>query len=310
MQAIGDCCSYRAMSKVILIHHAARRGRRHPPSSLSGLRDCLAAGAQCIEVDLTPLADGDFALLHDARLEAATNGVGPVAAATAEQVQALRHRRRGRLTDEPVGLLSQVVEIIAGYADPPASRQPVELQLDLKPHVALTDAVLANLACLVAPVRGQVRVSSVDDRALRRLAALDPALPLGFDPMRYLDVDLARKPGAVESPACVGDYGYRDDHPLAADQWGRPADYLALRADGLWKQMPAAVWYVRGLLLARMLADGFDWIAFLHSRGAQAAAWTLDPDQPHQLHLARLLVAAGVDRITTNDAPAMAVALA
>jgi glycerophosphoryl diester phosphodiesterase len=40
------------------------------------------------------------------------------------------------------------------------------------------------------------------------------------------------------------------------------------------------------------------------------AAWTLDPDQPHQLHLARTLVAAGVDRITTNDAPAMAAALA
>jgi glycerophosphoryl diester phosphodiesterase len=58
------------------------------------------------------------------------------------------------------------------------------------------------------------------------------------------------------------------------------------------------------------LADGFDWIAFLHGRGAQVAAWTLDPDQPHQLHLARTLVAAGVDRITTNDAPAMAAALA
>jgi glycerophosphoryl diester phosphodiesterase len=63
----------------------------------------------------------------------------------------------------------------------------------------------------------------------------------------------------------------------------------------------ARVWCLRGQLLARALDDGFDWIGWLHDRGAEVAAWTLDPDQPHQLDLARQLAIAGVDRITTDD---------
>ncbi len=38
-------------------------------------------------------------------------------------------------------------------------------------------------------------------------------------------------------------------------------------------------------------------------------AWTLDADQPEQVTLARRLVDAGIDRITTNDAPRLARAL-
>jgi glycerophosphoryl diester phosphodiesterase len=62
-------------------------------------------------------------------------------------------------------------------------------------------------------------------------------------------------------------------------------------------------------MLARSLDDGFDWIAWLHGRGSQVVAWTLDADRAHQLDLARQMAALGVDRITTNDAPRLAVAL-
>ena len=44
--------------------------------------------------------------------------------------------------------------------------------------------------------------------------------------------------------------------------------------------------------------------------GAQVTAWTLDADTPEQVALARRLAALGVDRITTNDAPALTQALA
>jgi glycerophosphoryl diester phosphodiesterase len=58
-----------------------------------------------------------------------------------------------------------------------------------------------------------------------------------------------------------------------------------------------------------MLDDGFDWIADLHRRGAQVAAWTLNPDQPHHLALAEQSIEHGVDRIITDDAPRLAEAL-
>ncbi|MCX6029523.1 MAG: glycerophosphodiester phosphodiesterase family protein [Chloroflexi bacterium] len=292
-----------AILPMLLIHHATHRGFRYPPSSLSGLADCLAAGAQIVEMDITPLADGDFALVHDSTLEAASDGQGSVAAATAAQVRGLHLRWRGALTSEPAGLLSQAVELLAGCA------ATQELQLDLKPHAPLTDAVLERLLRWVEPVKRRVRVTSTADWAIRRLAALDPELAVGFDPLLYLDVERGDGGDGGTPPLRMGAYDYLDEHPLGTQRWGPPADYLAARAEALWAQAPAGMWYIRGALLARALDDGFDWIAWLHGRGAQVAAWTLDADKPHQLDLAQRLAELGVDRITTNDAPRLAEAL-
>jgi hypothetical protein len=155
-----------------------------------------------------------------------------------------------------------------------------------------------------------VRVTSVADWLLRRLHHLDPELPLGFDPMLYLDVGQPAGSSAQEErestlpPFRLGGYGYWDDHPLATRRWGATASYLAARAEALWVQVPCGVtWYIRAALLAQTLEEGFDWIAYLHERGAEVDAWTLDPGRPEHVALARRLVAAGVDRITTNDAP-------
>lgn len=286
-----------------LVCHAAARGGACPPNSLCGLRDCLAAGAGFIEMDVTPLADGEFALLHDRFLEQSTDGRGAVAAVTAEQVRGLRLRWRSAISAEPVGLLRDAVAVAA---EAPGLQ---ELQLDLKTHAPLPDAGLTALARQVAPLGGRARVSSTDDRAIRGLARLAPDLPLGYDPRRYLDIgpEAARPRSRYLSRAGV--YGYLDEHPLAEDRWGTPAQYLAARADTLWAQAPAPMWYIRATLLARMLADGFDWIAWLHARGAQVTAWTLNPDQPHHILLAIQLAARGVDRIITDDAAGWPAAL-
>jgi len=286
-----------------LVHHAANQGHGHPPNSLRSLRACLEAGARLVEVDITPLAGGDFALLHDGRLEKATNGSGNVFATTARQVSRLRYNWQGTVTDEPVGLLSQAVSLIQSC---PGLQ---ELQLDLKPHVPLSGDLLNRLLREIEPVKGRVRVTSVADWALRCLRGLDVHLPLGFDPLLYLDVETGEK--REFPPFRVGEYGYRDDHPLSIRRWGTPASYLAARAEALWAQAPAgAAWYIRASLLARSLDDGFDWIAYLHARSAQVDAWILDADKPGHVERARRLVAAGVDRITTNDAPRLAVSLA
>jgi glycerophosphoryl diester phosphodiesterase len=294
-------------SPVLLIHHAANRGYVYPPNSIRGLKACLDAAARAVEMDISPLSGGDFLLLHDRLLERGTTGSGPTHAHTGEQTSGLFLTWRGAVTDEPVGLLSQALDLV--------SRHPysVELQLDLKAHTPLDDSELSRLVAALQPAKDRVRVTSGADWALRRLRALDPDLPLGFDPMLYLDLSphQGEENGLPTPPFRHGAYGYWDDHPLAIQRWGEAADYLAARAEALWAQAPSgAIWYIRAKLLARALAEGFDWIADLHRRGTQVDAWTLNPDRPADVELARQLVTAGVDRITTDDAPALARTLA
>jgi len=292
------------MSTPILIHHAANRGHAYAPNSLQALRHCLEAGARIVEVDITPLDGGDFALLHDMQLEKATDGSGYTFATSADQVAELHYLHQGEIADERVGLLSRALELVQDFPN------LQELQLDLKPHAPMTDAVLINLLESAKTVKRQVRVTSVADWVLRQLHRLDGSLLLGFDPLLYLDVDDATTQEETTPPYRVGAYGYRDDHALASRIWGASSDYLAARAEALSVQVPAGTpFYVRASLLALAQHDGFDWIDFLHARGALAVAWTLDADDTDHVALAERLVAAGIDRITTNDAPRFAQAL-
>jgi len=256
-------------------------------------------------MDISPLADGNFLLLHGPLLDEGTNGSGPIAAHTTDEVRHLRLTRQDVVTDEPVGVLSQALELV--------DRHPhaVELQLDLKPHSALSGLVLSRFVSALQPVKERVRVTSVADWLLRRLHHLDPELPLGFDPMLYLDLEQSVGSSEVGEreptlpPFRFGGYGYWDDHPLATRRWGDTASYLAARAEALWVQVPfGVIWYIRAAMIAQALEDGFDWIAYLHGRGAEVDVWTLNPGRPEDVALARRLVAAGVDRITTDDAPA------
>ncbi len=287
--------------EVLLIHHGANRGRLLPQNSLGALRHCLEAGARVVEMDIRPLADGEFALLHDGELAHSTTGTGRVADRTSAELAGLRYLWQGEPSREPVGLLSQALELLAAHP------HTAELQLDLKPDDPLPVRVLRHLAAQLAPLRDRVRVTTGADWALGRLRALDSALPLGFDPGWYLDYR-PRPYEPPEPPLRLGAHGYYDDHPLALSRRGSTADYLTLRAECLWRQAPAgtAVWYLHGRLVERSLDDGFDWVAWLHARGVAVDVWTLDAENPGHLEGARHLAALGVDRITTNDAPALA----
>lgn len=291
----------------VLIHHMANRGRRHPPGSLPAVEACLKAGARIIEIDLTPTADGHLVLLHGPGLEEETTGRGAIHVRTAAEVAQLRRLWRGAASDVPVGRLQDAVELLRSYPVPAGGR---ELQLDLKPDAPLTSHALERMVRALEPVRDQVRVTTGGDWLLRRLHALDPDLPLGFDPLLYLDYRDPRDGTWHEPPFRVGAYGYYDEHLLASRRWGSTADYLAARADSLYAAVPPrGVWYIYARMLAQALDDGFDWIAYLHARGALVDTWTLDPDHPAKVDLARRLAAQDVDRITSNDAPGMAEAL-
>src|SRR5919106_1634441 len=231
----------REPSDLLLIHHMANRDHEHPPGTLPALRACFEAGARVIEIDISLLADNQFALLHGPLLEHETTGSGPIRDHTTEQVRELRHLHQGKVTGVAISFLSEAIELLRQY---PGS---VELQLDL----------------------GKNR---------------EPGIP----------------------PFRQGAYGYWDDHPLASRRWGSAADYLAARAEALCAQVPTGmIWYIHAWLLGKGLDDGFDWIAYLHSYNAQVDAWTLDAHRPEHVALAQRLIAQGVDRITTNDAPAL-----
>lgn len=291
----------RERSGVLLIHHMANRDHTHPAGTLPALRACMEAGARVIEIDISLLADNQFALLHGPLLEHETTGSGPIRHHTIEQVRELRHLHQGKVTEVAVGLLSEAIELLRQYPG------PAELQLDLKPDVYSPDDVLSRLVACLQPVKDRLRVTSPSDWALRRLRALDQNLPLGFDPLLYLEADLGqnREPGIP--PFRQGAYGYWDDHPLSAWRWGSAAEYLAARAEALYAQVPPGmIWYIHAGLLGKALDDGFDWIAYLHTFDAQVDAWTLDAHRPGHVALAQRLIAQGVDRITTNNAPALA----
>jgi glycerophosphoryl diester phosphodiesterase len=271
---------------------------------VQALRHCLEAGARIVEVDITPLHGGGFALLHDMKLEKATDGSGYTFATTADQVARMHYMHQGSITKEPVGLLYDTIELVQEFP------KLQELQLDLKPHAPMTDAILTDLITSIAPVKCQVRITSVADWVLHQLYLLDGSLSLGFDPLLYLDVDEDEEPDETTPPYKVGAYGYRDDHALASHLWGASRDYLNARAEGLCAMVPAGVaFYIRAQLLAQAQEDGFDWITFLHARNTPIAAWTLDAEDSEHVALAERLVAAGIDRVTTNDAPRLAQAL-
>lgn len=288
------------MKPILLIHHASNRDHGHPSGSPPALQACLEAGARIVEIDISVLADGQFAMLHGPVLEKETTGSGPISALTSKQVCALHYIHKGQPTLVPVGLLADALELLQQHPN------TVELQLDLKPDVYSSDAVLSRLIADLQPVKDRVRVTSPSDWALRRLRALDPELPLGFDPLLYVEIDYGADSDPAVPPFRRGAYGYWDDHPLSTRRWGPAADYLAARAEALWNQAPAgAIWYIDAALLGQALDDGFDWIAYLHNLGAEVDAWTLDAHRPERVALANRLAAAGVDRITTNNAPAL-----
>jgi len=284
---------------VRLIHHAAKCKHSCPPGSPAALDGCLSAGSAIVEIDVVPLADASFALIHDRDLGVETSGTGDAIQATRKQVRKLTYKVNGEITKHKIGFLEDAVEIFAAYPD------ALRLQLDLKPYTPLTQAILREFVRILSPVLDRIQVTSVSDWAVRSLRRFSPGLSLGFDPLLYLDlVDDEPRPEGIP-PFRVGAYGLRDDHPLSAYAWGPMGEYFAARAAALHVQAPEGVqWYIRAELLDKALKAGFDWIQFLHQHGSKVDAWTIDANNPKHIKLAETLVDLGIDDLTT-DTPAL-----
>jgi glycerophosphoryl diester phosphodiesterase len=87
---------------LVLGHRGAPRDA--PENTLRALQVALDQGADGVELDIQPAADGTAVLIHDETLERTTDGVGTLARLTWEQIS--RHRAGG----EPISRLEQAVQ--------------------------------------------------------------------------------------------------------------------------------------------------------------------------------------------------------
>ncbi|MEO8538318.1 MAG: glycerophosphodiester phosphodiesterase [bacterium] len=93
---------------VLVIGHACAAGEA-PANTLAGVRACLSASAEAMEIDVQLCADGVPVLMHDDTVDRTTNLSGPVREKTLAELQSADAG-----DGEPVPTLDQVLELVAG----------------------------------------------------------------------------------------------------------------------------------------------------------------------------------------------------
>lgn len=257
--------------------HRARRCWADAAFTRTRLREGMAAGAS-VEIDLNPMADGGFAVLHDETLDRETTGSGPVAGIDAAGLsRLLRRASDGAATVEPVDTLA---ELLSGLAAGPIGAHAL-LQLDLKCAEAdLSPAHLARFAADAAPVADHLILSGGDAAAVRRLAGA-AGIALGYDPC------------------------HEGDH-LTLARIGRFDDFVAA---GLAAMPEARMIYLDLRLIAAADAAGVNLVAPFRAAGKSVDAYTVTTIAPAQLAAARRAIELGANQVTTDDPEGLQAAL-
>ena len=288
----GPSITIGGRTAVLICHRGVLSGGRRP-NTAAAVRECIEARVARAEIDVHSLDGPDYVVSHERRFERETTGAGSIGAATPDDVRALRFLDD---PDDRPALLTEIVDLARGSA--------TQLQLDLKDWRLLREARLRVLLEVIAPVRERVILTAGEDWNLRLLHRAAPDLAIGFDPGRYFGAG-DDEPGFL--PRAIGAYGYRDDHPMAVGRTEETADYLRARMEILELQCPASrEMFLDHRLILRMLDDGFDAVSWFHERRSEVTAWTLDHAGADSVRVMKRLVAAGVDRITTNTPRAWA----
>jgi glycerophosphoryl diester phosphodiesterase len=148
-----------------------------PENTLGAFNMAVAQGADGVELDVTLSADGVPVVIHDESLDRTTNGHGPVnrqSLAALKQLDAGYPSRFGRqFPNERIPTLAEVFARI-----PPQAVINVELKHDRSPGRELAGRVVALIH--EYKMTRRVLISSFQYSSLRRVKALDPALPVGL----------------------------------------------------------------------------------------------------------------------------------
>lgn len=145
---------------MLIIGHRGAAGT-HPENTLGAIDAAIAAGVDCVEIDVRSV-DSGLIVLHDERLERTTNGIGSVYDLTLAE---LRQLDAG--DGERIPLLPEVLDRIDARCG-----LNIEIkQADIAP--ALTAVLRAVLRARPA-WRGKLIVSSFLEEPLREFARLKP----------------------------------------------------------------------------------------------------------------------------------------
>ena len=229
---------------------AAHRGGAAlwPENSLRAFRGALGLGVDALEFDLHLTADGEVIVLHDPTLERTTTGRGAVRDLPRAALASARLKdREGRVTDEPVPTLDEVLVLAAAGS--------VELLPEIKlgpgrqPYPGIEAKVLALLRA--RRLLARTTIQAFDTETLARLRALEPSARTMLLVARSR---VERDGGApVEAVRWAREAGATD---LGMDHWLVDASVVAAaRAAGI----RLSVWTVNDEAdLRRMIGLGVD----------------------------------------------------
>lgn len=155
----------------------AHRGASHaaPQNTLAAFRLAADLGADGVELDVHLTADGVPVVIHDATVEATTDGSGQVTALTLAQVKALDAgvRFHASFAGERVPTLEEVLTAVG-------HRLLINIELkDFSPRDRGLEATVAALVQRLG-LTGRVWFSSFNPLALRRVRRYAPDIPAGM----------------------------------------------------------------------------------------------------------------------------------
>lgn len=206
-----------------------------PENTLASFREGYRQGADIIELDVQLTADGHVVAFHDDELDRTTNGQGPLARHTLEELQRLDAGSwfDSRFAGEPIPKLEQV---LAWAKD----RIPLFIELKYSGHSdpSLEGVVIERVQA--NRMADQVMIISFDHPALHRVKGHAPHLATGAlyaQPMRD-PVGLARAIGAsavmpLWHLVSATEVAVCHDAGLAVHVWGDGMDYRALILTGV-----------------------------------------------------------------------------
>ena len=160
---------------LVLAHRGA--SAEAPENTLAAFRLALAQGADGVELDVILSADGVPVVIHDDTLDRTTTGAGPVSRLSLAELKALSAGYAACFGAQyQAEQIPTLAEVFAACGEQPLIN--IELKHDRSPGRQLAARVVDLIHAHGR--QGRVIVSSFQFSSLRRLKALDPALPAGL----------------------------------------------------------------------------------------------------------------------------------
>jgi len=154
----------------------AHRGNRVacPENTLAAFRQALADGADILETDLRLTADGVFVCIHDGTVDRTTDGSGPVAEMTLDQIKALSASYgRPEFSQERVPTLAELTALL-----PVDVALGLELKDDRFLEAAVCQALIEELDR--SRVRARTVIMSFSMARVQAVRSVAPDLPIGW----------------------------------------------------------------------------------------------------------------------------------